>query len=95
MSGLSLFLDQYFLLHIKIKNGPRGQSSERRQTMTLCDNYGRDRQTDGKFHVLSQADALTKMKMITDWNTSSLYKSSNLGQHMNRQRDLGKYEIIS
>ena len=56
---------------------------------------GTDRQEDAQVHVLSQADALTKMKMITDWNTSSLYKSSNLGQHMNRQRDLGKYEVIS
>ena len=50
--------------------GPRGQHSERRLATTSRNNYEAnwnrrtdgqaDRQTDGKDHVLSQADALTK-----------------------------------
>ena len=66
---------------------------------------GTDRQEDAQVHVLSQADALTKIKVITlivatnlvaDWNTSSLYESSNLGQtHEQTERPRHIYEVIS
>ena len=46
----------------KNKIGPRGQQSEcRLATMSHDDSEGNwNRRTDGKDHVLSQADALTK-----------------------------------